>query len=75
MSQSRRASLVETCTNIAIGFALSLGLQTLLMHAYGLHTSIGTDLQITVWFTVLSLVRGYVLRRVFNRIDSRGAAA
>jgi hypothetical protein len=59
--------MIEAAVNVAIGFALSLCLQAALSHFYGLQTSFSVDLQITLWFTALSLARGYVVRRVFNR--------
>lgn len=65
--QSRLASLAEAAANVAVGFLLALGLQVVLMHAYGIEQDLWRDLQITCLFTVLSLVRGYVLRRLFNR--------
>lgn len=64
--QSRLWSAVETCVSVAVGFVLSLALQVVLMAVYGIEHDFMRDLQITGWFTVLSLARGYVLRRLFN---------
>lgn len=66
MSQSRRGSMVEALANVAVGLVLSLGLQTALSEWYGLRTSLAVDVQIVILFTGLSLMRGYVLRRVFE---------
>lgn len=67
MSQSRRMSLLETCASIAIGFVVSLAITAVVMPAYGHHVTLGQNLQITAIFTVASIVRGYLVRRAFNR--------
>jgi len=66
MNQSKLGSLIETCANTAIGFVLSYCLGLIVFKAYGLQVSAALNLQITLWFTVLSIARGYVIRRFFN---------
>ena len=67
MSQSRRMSLIETVASIAIGFAVSLVLTAIVLPAYGLPVTFAQNLQITAAFTVASVIRGYLVRRAFNR--------
>jgi hypothetical protein len=64
--QSRKGSLVETCASTAIGFVVSLGLISLVLPAFGYHSTPAHNFWITVIFTVASVVRGYVVRRVFE---------
>lgn len=66
--QSRKGSLVETCTSTAIGFAVSLVLTALVMPAFGYQTTWAHDFWITVIFTVASIVRGYCVRRFFEAL-------
>lgn len=66
--QTRRQSALETGVSVAVGFAASLALQFALAHLYHLHAGPRENLEITVWFTILSLVRQYLLRRIFNRL-------
>lgn len=61
--QTRKLSLIEAATNTAVGFVLSFALQSWIFQ----ELSHGFNLGVTAAFTVLSLVRGYVLRRAFNR--------
>lgn len=70
MSQSRRMSLVEAVTNLLAGYGLAVGLQLLLFPAFGLHPTMGQSLAIGGWFTLLSLLRSYTLRRLFERLRS-----
>ena len=67
MSQSRRMSLIETVASIAIGFVVSLALTAFLLPAYGFGVTFAQNLQITAAFTVASVIRGYLVRRAFNR--------
>lgn len=67
MNQSRRMSLVEACLNTASGFIVSLVVWHFL--ALGMHIpmTVTENLFITGVFTVVSVVRSYVWRRVFNQ--------
>jgi hypothetical protein len=67
MTQSRLMSLLEAVVNVVAGFGLAVTLQLLLFPVYGLHPTIWQSLKIGVWFTLLSLLRSYALRRLFER--------
>lgn len=70
--QTRMMSLVETVTNIAIGLVISLISQIVIFRAYEIHLSIGDNVAITLWFTVISVIRSYTIRRLFNRWRVKG---
>ena len=70
MSQSRRASLIETCVGIAVGFAVSMLITALVFPLYGIPVTLAHNVQITAIYTVASLLRGYCLRRFFNRMHT-----
>jgi len=65
--QSKRMSMVETCTNVAIGYFVALASQLAIFPMFGIHIPLSDNLAIGAWFTVISIVRGYIVRRVFNR--------
>lgn len=67
MTQSRRMSLVESATNVIVGYALAVGMQIVVFPVFGIHIALGDQLAIGVAFTGISLVRGYLLRRLFER--------
>lgn len=71
--QSRLMSFVETMTNIAVGLVISLISQLAIFGAYGIKLSFGQNVQIVLWFTAISIVRSYALRRFFNRMAKRSA--
>ena len=67
MSQSKSMSMVETCANVAIGYGVALASQLVIFPMFDIHISLADNLAIGAWFTVISIVRGYAVRRFFNR--------
>ncbi len=67
--QSRRMSLIETLTSISIGFAVSRLVTALVMPHFGFNPSLGQNASITSIFTVTSIIRGYLVRRFFARLQ------
>jgi hypothetical protein len=68
MTQSRRMSLIEAVTNVAVGYMLAVVTQVMVFPWFGLHPSLGENLALGGIFTAISLVRGYALRRLFEAI-------
>jgi hypothetical protein len=67
MNQSRMDSLMESIVNIVIGLIISTIANYLLLQLFlGYPMHLGTNVLISVVFTVISLVRSYSLRRAFN---------
>ncbi len=67
MTQSRRLSLIEAITNVAVGYVLAVITQILVFPWFGIHPSLGENLAIGSVFTGISLLRSYALRRLFER--------
>ncbi len=65
--QSRLGSATESVINVLVGFGLALAAQMVLFPLAGITVPVSTHLGLSAVFTVLSLVRSYVLRRVFNQ--------
>lgn len=74
MSQSRVLSAIEACANVAVGYVVALLSQLLVFPLFGIHIPFSSNLAIGAWFTVISLVRSYVLRRWFNGLKFRARA-
>ena len=67
--QTRSMSLVESVANTGAGFLLSLVLQISLFSLMAIETTTSQNLFMSVVFTVASLVRGYLMRRLFQRLE------
>lgn len=73
MTQSRRHSAIETVFGVAAGFALSLAASPIVYPLFGHSFTLTQNVGITIVFTVLSLVRGYAVRRAGNWWQQRKA--
>lgn len=71
MSQSRRMSLVEQLFNVGSGIVLALLIGQVVYPLFGYAVSVLDNLGLTVIFTLVSIVRGYIWRRVFNHLHQR----
>jgi predicted membrane protein len=70
--QTSRQALTETLIGTAVGFILSLLVwQFVVRPFWGLQTTFVSNLNITLLFTVVSIARGYVVRRFFNMLTHK----
>lgn len=69
--QSRLMSAVETATNIAVGLVVSFMAQLLIFEVYDISITVSQNVEITLFFTLVSIVRSYALRRFFNNIRTK----
>ncbi len=67
MKQSKKDSLIESMTNTAIGFTISLASTFIIFPLVGIQSTGFKNVLITIFFTVVSIARGYVIRRYFNK--------
>lgn len=65
--QTKKQSLTEAITNTGVGFAISLLSIFIIFPVFEIESTPMKNVGITAYFTVVSIVRGYVLRRFFNR--------
>lgn len=72
--QSQLMSLVEALTNIVVGYVIAVGAQILVFPLFGLHASLVENLLIGGTFTVVSLVRSFAVRRLFNALAAARSA-
>jgi hypothetical protein len=66
VKQSRKGSFIESSVNVVIGYIVAMFSQFFIFPLFGVYVSLQTHLWIGVWFTVISVVRSYILRRWFN---------
>jgi hypothetical protein len=66
--QSKKMSFYESLTNVSVGYIFAVASQLIIFPLFGIYLPLADNLIIGLYFTVLSIVRSYALRRVFNRI-------
>ena len=65
--QTKKQSLFEAITNTAVGFIISLIASFIIFPMVGIHTTPLQNLGVTIFYTIISIIRSYVIRRWFNR--------
>lgn len=68
MSQSRALSAAEAAMNVVVGWVVALGTQLALFPIVGLQASVPQHVALSVTFTLVSFLRSYALRRVFEKL-------
>jgi hypothetical protein len=66
MRQTKRESFVEAITNMLIGYSCGVLSQLLVFPLVGIYVSWSDNLLLALYFTLVSLLRNYVVRRVFD---------
>ncbi len=65
-SQSKLASLVESVVNTLVGLVIAMGATFVICWAYSIPMTLSQNFILTSWMTVISVLRGYVIRRLWN---------
>lgn len=68
MKQTKKQSLKETIISTFIGLAVYLLTQIVVFPLYNMEVSFNQNIQITIIFTFVSIVRGYFVRSFFNNL-------
>jgi hypothetical protein len=68
VTQTKLGSVIESLANIVVGFTINWCANMTVLPLFGFKISGGAAFEIGLIFTVVSLVRSYVLRRWFNNL-------
>jgi len=68
MKQSRIMSLFESGTNILVGYWLAIVTQLIVFPWFGYPARFGDAAAIGGIYTVISIIRSYALRRIFEHV-------
>jgi len=69
--QLKRHSFLESLVNVFIGYFVALGSQILVFPFVGIHVPLKTNFEIGFYFTIISIIRSYLLRRFFTKITEK----
>jgi len=64
--QSKLMSAAESVVNVIIGYLVALTSQIIIFPFFDINIAFGDNMLIGLLFTVISLARSYVVRRLFN---------
>jgi hypothetical protein len=65
--QTKYQSLIESLTNILIGYLTALLSQVLIFPLFNIYVTFQDNILIGLYFTIISLIRSYLVRRYFNK--------
>lgn len=68
--QSKTHSLIEVLCGTAIGYVVAVATQILVFPLFDIEVTSAENLTIAAIFTVVSIARGYAVRRLFNSLRS-----
>lgn len=66
--QKKTHSAIEAVINVLVGFGVSYAANLIVLPWFGFKVSHSAAFGIGLIYTAISLVRSYILRRIFNRI-------
>jgi hypothetical protein len=67
VNQTRLGSLMEACVNVCLGFGVNYSMNLVILNGVmGMGISLMQNLWIGLMFTVVSVIRSYGVRRLFN---------
>jgi len=66
MKQSKRHSVIESIVNVMVGYGVAVLSQIVIFPMFNIHIPLSDNLTIGLWFTGVSIVRSYSLRRFFT---------
>ena len=65
--QSKQKSIIESIVQTLIGLITSILIQMIIYPLMDIPVTFGQNVLITLIFFIVSIVRGYFVRRLFNR--------
>jgi len=65
--QTKRQSILESTVNVISGLIISFAIQLAIFPILNIPVTINQNFIITAIFFVASFVRGYIIRRIFNK--------
>lgn len=67
--QTKTVSMIESILNVVIGYGVALLSQIIIFPIYGIDINLKTNIVIGFWFTLISIIRSFTIRRLFNRLS------
>ncbi len=65
--QTKLMSLIEASLNVTIGYLCAVVTQMIVFPLFGIYLPLHSNFTLALVFTLISLVRNYIIRRWFDR--------
>jgi len=70
--QKKEHSVLEVLLNVFIGYSIAVAAQVAVLPWFGVNISFYDNMQIALFFTIISMIRQYYVRRLFNWLHIKG---
>lgn len=67
-NQKKKLSFIESIVQALVGLIFSFAIQVVIYPIMNIPVSINQNIIITAVFFIASIIRGYLIRRIFNKI-------
>lgn len=64
--QLKRHSFLESIINVMVGYGIALLSQVIIFPFFNIKVTLKENILIGIFFTAISIIRSYFLRRIFN---------
>ena len=64
--QTKKQSLIETLTSVFVGWVIGVILNLTVLPLFNYNITVTDSLWVSLIFTAISVIRGYLIRRYFN---------
>lgn len=71
--QKKSHSAFESIANVTVGYVIAVISQMIIFPFFNLHITMRDSIAMGIPFTIISIIRSYTLRRVFNLWHVRGS--
>ncbi len=65
--QTKQNSFIESLINVAIGYGVAIVSQLIIFPIFNINITLSENFLIGLWFTIISIIRSYIIRRWFNK--------
>ena len=69
--QSKSESMIETLTSVFVGWLIGVILNLTILPLFNYNITVVDSLWVSLIFTMISVVRGYFIRRFFNSKEKK----
>ena len=70
--QSKKSSVIESVASTILGYIIAVVLYMIVLPMFGHNTNFTESVMLTFIFATASIIRGYVVRRLFNYLLLNG---
>jgi hypothetical protein len=69
--QTKLSSLFEVVINVFLGFTINTATAIVVLPLFGVHLSVILNIKISAAMTVVSVIRSYFIRRLFDKYQTK----